>query len=124
MGQTAEPAYMPWLDRGAVDSHIEGANMSALGYDDCEARYLLYGKPFTGFTKLRDSDGTLRSICRLTDGIEHGLSVAWYPNGQIRIYAETARSVWHGLVVEWDEHGRKLRADKYDEGLLVGPAEP
>lgn len=119
----SEPVYQLWLDRDAVDAHLEAVDLNALSYDDCEARYLLDGKPFTGFARQR-SNGVLRSIYRLADGIEHGVAVAWHTNGQIRSYAETAGNVWHGLVIEWDEEGRIVRADRYDEGLLVGPVEP
>jgi hypothetical protein len=34
----AEPAYHPWLDRETVDGRVEGVDIIALGYDDCEAR--------------------------------------------------------------------------------------
>jgi antitoxin component YwqK of YwqJK toxin-antitoxin module len=84
---------------------------------------LLDGKPFTGFVKQRYPNGALECIYRITDGIEHGLTVSWYPSGQIELYRETARNVLHGLAAEWDESGRLLRADRYEEGLWVGPAE-
>jgi antitoxin component YwqK of YwqJK toxin-antitoxin module len=119
-----EPVYQPWLDRAAADRRIEAVDFSELGYDDCEARYLLHGEPFTGYCAQRYPDGALKCVYHMTDGIEHGLTVSWHQGGQLRRYAGMARSVFHGLLADWDEDGRLLRADKYDEGLLVGPAAP
>jgi hypothetical protein len=72
----AEPVYQPWLDQAAADGRIQAVEFSALGYDDCEARYLLDGEPFTGYCAQRYPDGTLQCVYLLTDGIEHGHTVS------------------------------------------------
>jgi antitoxin component YwqK of YwqJK toxin-antitoxin module len=111
--------YLAWNDRAAVDSRVKSVDQAELGYDDCEARYLLHDRPFTGFSAMRYPDGTLSSLTGFTDGIEHGVTVGWYPDGRIRSYAETAESVYHGIVAKWDEGGTLIRISRYNLGLEV-----
>jgi hypothetical protein len=114
-----EQPYLAWTDRAAVDARVKSVDQAELGYDDCEARYLLHGQPFTGFSAMRYPDGAIRSLTGLTDGIEHGVTVSWYPDGRIRRYAETAESVYHGILAEWDQSGTLIRVSHYNRGLAV-----
>jgi antitoxin component YwqK of YwqJK toxin-antitoxin module len=105
-----------WLDRDSVDRLVEGIDWEALTYDPDTGQYCLTGKPFTGVTKNRWRDGTLRSLGHHKDGVENGVSVAWYPNGQIKLYSEMEDDVYHGWHMEWSEDGAKRVEAHYTEG--------
>lgn len=111
--------YLAWMDRDAVDARVKSIDQAELGYDDCEARYLLGDQPFTGFSAIRYADGTLSSLAEYRDGIEEGVSVAWYPGGQIEVFAQMAESVYHGIVAKWDEKGTRIGVSHYNRGLEV-----
>ena len=105
-----------WLNRNLADRLVEGVDFGALKYDPDTGVYCLNGEPFTGVTKERWPDGTLRGLGYLRDGVEHGVSVAWHPNGQIHLYSEMADDVYHGWHREWDEDGTKQVEEHYREG--------
>jgi hypothetical protein len=57
--------YAEWADRDAVDRCIPSVGYGDLEYEDW--RYCLRGKPFTGFSATRYSDGKLESLVGLTE---------------------------------------------------------
>lgn len=108
-----------WLDREAVDMLIEGIDFKALKYDPDTGQYCLNGEPFTGVTKTRWKDGSLRGLSHHKDGVDCGVSVAWYLNGQIHLYSEMEDDVYHGWHMEWSEDGAKHVEAHYTAGRLV-----
>ncbi len=116
--------YAEWADRDAVDQRIPSVGYDDLDYDDGADQYLLRDVPFTGFCAARYPDGKLESLTEFTDGGDHGRGAMWYRNGQIHRYVETARSVYHGWVAEWDQDGKLLKLGLYESGLLVAGERP
>jgi hypothetical protein len=108
-----------WLDREGRDRALEGIDDRSLKYDPDTGQYCFQGVPFTGVTKLRRPDGLLLGLCHLRDGLEHGVSVAWHPNGQVRCYSEMAGDVFDGWHYEWAEDGTELVAERYSAGRRV-----
>ncbi len=107
-----------WLDRDFVDGLVEGIDFKALKYGPDTGQYCLEGQPFTGVIKTRGGDGKLEGIDHLKEGVEHGVSAGWYPNGQIEVYSEMEGGVYHGWHMEWDEDGTKRVEARYTEGCL------
>jgi antitoxin component YwqK of YwqJK toxin-antitoxin module len=107
-----------WLNRELIDGLVEGIDFKALKYDPDTGLYCLNGEPFTGVTKTRGPDGRLRSIGHHRDGVDHGISVAWYASGQIKLYSEMENDVYHGWHIEWDEDGSKRVEAHYTRGRL------
>ncbi len=106
-----------WFNRELVDNQIEGIDFKELNYDPDTGQYCYNGEPFTGVSKLRDREGKrLESIAYHKDGVEQGVSVSWYPNGQIEIYAEMDNDVSHGWYREWDEDGTLRVEQHYTHG--------
>jgi uncharacterized protein (TIGR02996 family) len=105
-----------WLDRDLVDRLVEAVDFTTLEYDPDLGLYCLNGEPFTGVTKTRERDGTLRAIGYQKDGLEYGLSVAWYPRGRIHLYSEMEADVYHGWHMEWNENGTKKVQAHYKMG--------
>lgn len=114
-----ETPYDEWFDRESSIARAQPVEPLQLVYDMDICGYLLNGMPFTGYYLGRDTDGAIRSLTQLTAGIEQGVSVGWYPGGQIEYYNQTARSVLHGLAVVWNEEGAILHKHVYDRGILV-----
>ena len=105
-----------WFDRDSVDTLIEGVDFKALKYDPDTGLYCLNGEPFTGVSKTRGRDGRLQGLGYHKDGVERGVSVAWYANGQIHLYSEMEDDVYHGWHVEWNEDGTKRLETHYRHG--------
>ncbi|MCE9562808.1 MAG: hypothetical protein K8U57_12245 [Planctomycetes bacterium] len=105
-----------WRDRERVDRTVEGIDDRLLKYDPDTGQYCFQGEPFTGVAKTRRPDGQLDGLSHLRDGIEHGVSVAWHPNGQIRCFSEMAGDVYDGWHYEWAEDGTELVAERYAAG--------
>lgn len=106
-----------WLDRDRVDRLIAGIDFSELEYDPDTGLYCLNGEPFTGVSKVRGELGNLEGLSHHKGGVEQGISVGWYPNGQIEVYSEMEDDVYHGWHIEWDEEGNKLVETHYTNGV-------
>src|SRR4051812_39496748 len=108
-----------WLDRELVDQKLKGVDDSEVTYDQELGVYCYRGKPFTGVCIQRFPDERLNSVVHFVRGLAHGISAAWYPNGQIELYNEMAADVYHGLHLKWSEDGTKQVEERYHEGRLI-----
>ena len=61
----------------------------------------------------------MQSIVHNAEGLATGVTAAWYPNGQIKLYNEMNSDVLHGLAVEWAKDGTKLTERRYRRGRPV-----
>jgi hypothetical protein len=102
-----------WLDRSLVDRRIDGPLFSKLTYDPELGHDCFRGEPFTGFCKYRYRDGTLEAVSQFEGGVEHGVSVAWYPNGQVKLYTEIEYEARSGDHLEWNEDGSVKVRERY-----------
>lgn len=107
-----------WHDRETVDRSIDGIAFTTLKYDPDTGLYCLNDVPFTGVTKTRFRDGTLRSLAHHENGVERGVTVKWHPNGKLHLYSEMEDDVFHGWHMEWSEDGILQVEAHYTEGRL------
>src|SRR3954463_16378111 len=110
-----------WLDRDLVGKIIEGVEFKELKYDPDNGLYCLNGEPFTGVSKTRGQTGKLDGLSQHKGGVEEGVSVGWYPNGQIEMYSEMEDDVYHGWHIEWEEDGTKRLETHYTMGVADDP---
>jgi antitoxin component YwqK of YwqJK toxin-antitoxin module len=110
-----------WLDRDLADKMEEGIAYEMLDYDEGIGVYYLNGDPFTGVTKLRGRDGKLEALSHFKGGVEYGVAVAWYPNGQIYLYNEMEGNACHGWHIEWNEDGTRRVESYYQHGRRSEP---
>ncbi|MSQ94818.1 MAG: hypothetical protein EXR98_09720 [Gemmataceae bacterium] len=108
-----------WLDRDRIDTEIRTVDFSTLIYDHDFGIYCCHGEPFTGVSCGRHADGKLQSIVHHAEGQITGVSVAWYPNGQIKHYSEMHSDTLHGLHMEWANDGTKSTEQRYRRGELL-----
>jgi hypothetical protein len=107
-----EMDHAKWADRDAIDQALDGVDYSLLEYDPDTGLYCLGDSPYTGIAKTRTRTGNLRGLNHLVGGVDDGVAVAWYENGQLELYSEMAGDVYHGWHLEWNEDGT-LRARKH-----------
>jgi hypothetical protein len=110
-----------WTDRAAVEKRLpaDAVDFDALDYDYDRTQYCLGGEPFTGFTAQRFPDGGLESVVTYRDGVADGVSVGWYPSGQIEQYSDLRAESLHGTHREWDEDGELVTDEVYADGVRV-----
>ncbi len=108
-----------WLDRDRIDNEIRAVDFSTLTYDHDFGIYCRDGEPFTGVSCRRHADGKLQGMMHHAEGQVTGVSVAWYPNGQIKLYSEMHSDTLHGLHLEWAKDGTKSAEQRYRRGELV-----
>lgn len=78
------------------------------------------GEPFTGEVVEHGRDGAVTSSINYVDGIEHGSSRFWYPDGTLQSEATARRGVAVGVARDWYSNG-KLAIERTfdDDGVLV-----
>jgi antitoxin component YwqK of YwqJK toxin-antitoxin module len=110
-----------WLNRDAAEARVAGVALpdTALGYNPGDGRYYFKGEPFTGVTTTRWSGGELESVVHYRDGLTHGVSVGWYPDGKPMVYTEMEYETAHGWHIEWAEDGTKTVEVRYEHGVEV-----
>jgi hypothetical protein len=108
-----------WLDRDLADRLVAGVDWDSLTYDPDTGLNCFNGEPFTGASKTRQKDGRLQGLTHYKGGVAHGVSIGWYPSGQISVYSEMEDDVYHGLHIEWNEDGTKRTEERYLNGRLV-----
>ena len=75
--------------------------------------------PYTGPVALRyGNEGLALAYCR--DGMLHGTSTSWYPDGEKRSEHTYARGLLHGLSTTWHPNGQKMNQGNYQGGKLHG----
>ena len=81
--------------------------------------YLWEGKPFTGVAVDLREDGSVESLAEIADGKHHGYEVDFDTKGRPRYVAQYHYHRVHGLLGEWDELGRLLSAERFEEDFLT-----
>src|SRR4051812_17445173 len=85
-----------WLDRDWVAANVTGVSFRELTYVPGAGLYYLGQEPFTGVSLTWASEGWLRGISHFLNGLEHGVAVGWYRDGQPRVYNDMSEGVCHG----------------------------
>jgi hypothetical protein len=94
-----------WLDRDYVATHIVGVEYAELAYVPGAGLYFLGQQPFSGVSLTRSPEGQLRGVSHLQNGLEQGVSVGWYGNGQAHVYNDMQYGVCHGWHLKWAMDG-------------------
>jgi len=108
-----------WISRDSVESWIVGHDFASLAYDPDIGLYCLGDAPFSGNVLHRWRNGKLRAVAQYAGGVAHGVSVGWYPDGEIEFYREMGDGVGHGWHIEWSQSGVKESEAQYIEGRKV-----
>ena len=108
-----------WLDREGVDQAMTAIDFRELVFDNDLGVYCHGGEPFTGLSFRRSADGRLQSIVHYAEGLATGVTVVWYPGGQIKSYSEMHSDTLHGLHIEWAKDGAKTIEQRYRRGKLL-----
>ena len=77
-------------------------------------------EPFTGFMIEYYKDGILKSRSQVQEGLLHGVSDGYHPNGQLQVREHFEGNVSHGLRTKWFESGIKMSEATVVEGQLDG----
>lgn len=75
---------------------------------------------FTGVMVERFGNGSCKSRSSVSNGLVHGLSEGWHPNGQRQVAEHFTNGVAHGLRTKWYEDGQLLSQTTIAGGKLNG----
>lgn len=89
-----------------------------LDYPGDDGLYYHDGEPFTGVVFGRTGTG-LQSESEYRHGMAWGVSRTWHPSGAPASERQCVAGVFHGLIQEWDEHGRLTLYEVYELGVCV-----
>lgn len=81
--------------------------------------FLLDGKPFSGITEDKHTNGRLRVRYPMADGKPHGIVREWWDNGQPSTETHFERGQRHGLNRYWNREGRLIKEQVYDHDKSV-----
>ena len=66
--------------------------------------------------------GGIKQWCALPDGVQHGPSVVWDPDGQRRVEAQFAHGRLEGVYRTWHPNGQLRFEERYQDDVKDGPA--
>ena len=89
-----------------------------VSYDAESGLYVRGGGPFTGTREERDASGRLSSRMEFVDGIHHGVSTSWFPDGKVATHAEFVGGIRHGVTRCWYGSGRPRSEQLFEYGSL------
>jgi hypothetical protein len=97
--------------------------MADVAYDDLDympdGLFLLNGRPFSGVTIDRGSDG--QKVCEVpfVNGREHGIARSWYPDGRLKGESPYKNGMLHGTRREFYEDGSLESEEELEFGILL-----
>lgn len=69
--------------------------------------------------ELSEQDGSVLNYGEYADGLPHGISVDFHPNGQVKQTHSHFHGPVHGEQRKWDKEGRLVFQGEYVYGVLV-----
>lgn len=79
---------------------------------------LYEGKPFTGVV-VDEDNGRVIGETHYKDGLQDGVSRAWFMNGQLQSETRFVENSRHGLDKKWYENGAKKSEIRYEHGVVA-----
>lgn len=88
-----------------------------------EAEYKVDGagnKVADGFARSSSATGALMSEMAFVDGVEHGVSTIWHPNGRESVRIRYVAGKMQGKLTAWTEDGAISETGEFEEDRKVG----
>ena len=111
---------MLWSWYGREKTSLPEALRSELTSRDGLLFQELGTQPFTGFMIESYKDGILKSRSQVVEGLLHGVSDGYHPNGQIQVREHFEKNISHGLRTKWFASGIKMSEATVVEGQMDG----
>ncbi|MDB4642376.1 hypothetical protein OAG07_02800 [Verrucomicrobia bacterium] len=111
---------MLWSWYGREKTSLPEALRSELTSRDGLLFQELGTQPFTGFMIESYKDGILKSRSQVVEGLLHGVSDGYHPNGQLQVREHFEKNISHGLRTKWFASGIKMSEATVVEGQMDG----
>jgi antitoxin component YwqK of YwqJK toxin-antitoxin module len=96
---------------------MERVDIEDLYFEDyCHA---YQGKPFTGIGEEVSGSGAMISEIEFKDGMQHGTTRGWHPNGRLRRESMYRHNALHGQHREYYDDGRLKKDEEYENGVCL-----